>query len=79
MSLHVFVFWLVVCLLLALARLGRLDEHKQALAAKDAELRQKHHEIDRLYGKLAAGSSLTDEELRQQLHRALRRLRESSD
>ena len=52
----------------------RLDEQKQALAEKDAELRQKQREIDRLYGKLAAGSSLTDEELRQQLHSALMRL-----
>jgi Family of unknown function (DUF6262) len=42
----------------------RLDELKQALAAKEGELRQKQREIDRLYGKLAAGSSLTDEELR---------------
>ena len=52
----------------------RLDELKQALAAKDAELRQKQHEIDRLYGKLAAGSPLTDEELRQELQNALARL-----
>jgi Family of unknown function (DUF6262) len=56
----------------------RLDEQKQALAEKDAELRQKQREIDRLYGKLAAGSSLTDEELRQQLRSALRRLTASS-
>ena len=33
----------------------RLDELKQALAAKDGELRQKQREIDHLYGKLAAG------------------------
>jgi hypothetical protein len=52
----------------------RLDELKQALAAKDAELRQKQHEIDRLYGKLAAGSPLTDEQLRQELQNALARL-----
>lgn len=52
----------------------RLDELQQALAAKDAELRQKQPEIDRLYGKLAAGSPLTDEELRQELQNALARL-----
>ncbi len=52
----------------------RLDEQKQALAAKDAELRQKQHEIDRLYGKLAANSILTDADLRQQLQSALMRL-----
>jgi hypothetical protein len=52
----------------------RLDETKQALVAKDAELRQKQREIDRLYGKLAAGSSLTDAELRQQLQSTLMRL-----
>ena len=40
----------------------RLEEMKQALGKKDAELRQKQREIDRLYGKLAAGSPLTDEE-----------------
>lgn len=38
----------------------RLDEMKQALAKKDAEIRQKQREIDRLYGKLASGSRLTD-------------------
>jgi hypothetical protein len=32
-------------------------------AAKDAELRQKQREIDRLYGKLAATSPLTEEDL----------------
>jgi hypothetical protein len=48
----------------------RLDEQKQALAARDAELRQKQREIDRLYGKLAAGSPLTDAELRQSLQAA---------
>ena len=52
----------------------RLEEQKQALAAKDAELRQKQSEIDRLYGKLAAGSFLTNEEIRQQLHSSLMRL-----
>lgn len=52
----------------------RLDEQKQALTRKDAELWQKQREIDLLYGKLAAGSSLTDEELRQQLCSALMRL-----
>ncbi len=42
----------------------RLDEMKQQLAAKDRELRGKQREIDRLYGKLAAASPLTDAELR---------------
>ncbi len=32
----------------------RLDELKQTVAAKDAELRLKQREIDILYGKLAA-------------------------
>jgi hypothetical protein len=48
----------------------RLDEQKQALVVKDAELRQKQREIDHLYGKLAANSPLTDSELRQQLQDA---------
>lgn len=52
----------------------RLDELKQALAAKDGALRQKQREIDRLYGKLAAGSELSDGELRQGLQAALQRL-----
>jgi hypothetical protein len=52
----------------------RLDELKQTVATKDAELRQKQREIDLLYGKLAANSLLTDEALRQQLQDALRRL-----
>jgi len=49
------------------------------LAAKDVELRQKQHEIDRLYGKLAAGSSFTDAELHQQLQDALKRLAMAED
>jgi hypothetical protein len=52
----------------------RLDAMKQTLGKKDAEIRQKQREIDRLYGKLAASSPLTDEELRQQLPSALMRL-----
>jgi hypothetical protein len=52
----------------------RLDELKQTVATKDAELRQKQREIDRLYGKLAASSPLTDAELRQQFQEALTRL-----
>lgn len=52
----------------------RLDELKQTVAAKDAELRGKQREIDFLYGKLAANTPLTDTELRQQLQRALARL-----
>src|SRR4051812_47466976 len=45
----------------------RLDEMKQQLTAKDQELCGKQREIDRLYGKLAAASPLTDEELRRTL------------
>ena len=52
----------------------RLEELKQTVAAKDRVLRQKQQEIDLLYGKLAAGSPLTDEELRQGLQTALQRL-----
>ena len=52
----------------------RLDELKRALGAKDGALRQKQQEIDRLYGKLAAGSELSDAELRQGLQAALQRL-----
>jgi Family of unknown function (DUF6262) len=52
----------------------RLDEMKQQLAIKDQELRGKQREIDRLYGKLAAGSQLTDPELRSALVTALERL-----
>ena len=57
----------------------RLDEQKQILAAKDTALRQKQREIDRLYGKLASGSSFTDVELRQQLQDALMRLAMAED
>ena len=52
----------------------RLDEMKQQLAAKDAQLRQKQRDIDRLYGKLAAASPLTDTELRSALLDAVERL-----
>jgi predicted RNase H-like nuclease (RuvC/YqgF family) len=52
----------------------RLEEMKQQLAAKDRELREKQREIDRLYGKLAAASPLTDAELRRTLAYALERL-----
>jgi uncharacterized coiled-coil protein SlyX len=52
----------------------RLDELKQQLAAKDRELREKQREIDRLYGKLAAASPLTDAELRSAFASALERL-----
>jgi hypothetical protein len=52
----------------------RLDEMKQALGKKDAELRQKQREIDRLYGKLAAGSELADPELRAALVEAFARI-----
>ena len=52
----------------------RLEELKQTVATKDAELRQKQREIDCLYGKLATSSPLTDSELRQQLPDAFMRL-----
>jgi Family of unknown function (DUF6262) len=52
----------------------RLEEMKQQLAAKDQELRGKQRELDRLYGKLAAASPLTDAELRQTLQEVLHRL-----
>ena len=48
-----------------------LDGPKQTVAAKDVELRRKQGEIDVLYGKLAANTSLTDAELSQQLQRVL--------
>jgi len=57
----------------------RLDEMKQTLGKKDAEIRQKQREIDRLYGKLAAGSVLTDPELRCALTAALKRLAEQEE
>lgn len=57
----------------------RLDEMKQTVATKDAELRQKQRAIDRLYGKLAAGSPLADSEIRQMLQDALQRLNRGSD
>ena len=52
----------------------RLDEMKQQFSAKDRELRGKQREIDRLYGKLAAASPLTDTEMRRTLTNALDRL-----
>jgi len=52
----------------------RLDEMKQTIGKKDAEVRQKQREIDQLYGKLAAGSELTDPELRSILAKAYARL-----
>ena len=52
----------------------RLDEMKQQLAAKDQELRGKQREIDRLYGKLAAASPLTDAEMRRAFAETLDRL-----
>jgi hypothetical protein len=52
----------------------RLGDMKQQLAAKDRELRGKQREIDRLYGKLAAASPLTDAELRRTPTSALDRL-----
>jgi hypothetical protein len=52
----------------------RLDEMKQQLAAKGQELRGKQQEVDRLYGKLAAASPLTDAEMQRALAEALARL-----
>jgi len=52
----------------------RLEEMKRQLAAKDAQLHQKQRELDRLYGKLAAGSRLTQAELSQALVDALQRV-----
>ncbi len=52
----------------------RLDEMKQQLAAKDRELREKQREIDRLYGKLAVASPLSDAKMRRTLADALDRL-----
>jgi len=57
----------------------RLDEMKQTIGKKDAELRQKQREIDRLYGKLATGSQLADPELRCALATALKRLAEQEE
>lgn len=54
----------------------RLDEMKQQFAAKDQELRGKQREIDRLYGKLAAASPLTDAEMRRAFAETLDRLAE---
>ena len=52
----------------------RLEEMKRQLAAKEAQLHQKQRELDRLYGKLAAGSRLTHAELSQALADALQRV-----
>ena len=52
----------------------RLEEMKRQLATKDAQLHQKQRELDRLYGKLAAGSRLTHAELNQALVDALQRV-----
>jgi hypothetical protein len=52
----------------------RLDDMKQQLAIKDRQLQQKQREIDRLYGKLAAASPLTNVELRCALTDVLGRL-----
>ena len=55
----------------------RLDEMKQTIGKKDVQLRQKQREIDRLYGKLAAASPLTDLELRHALTKALDRIKQT--
>jgi hypothetical protein len=50
-----------------------------ALAATEAALREKQRECDRLYGKLAAASPLTDSELRRALTEALERLKQAEE
>jgi Holliday junction resolvasome RuvABC DNA-binding subunit len=55
----------------------RLDEMKQTMAAKEAQLREKQRELDRLYGKLAVASLLTDSELRRALSETQERLRQA--
>ncbi len=57
----------------------RLDEMKQTIAARDAELREKQRELDQLYGKLAAASPLTNPELRHALTKAQERLRQAEE
>jgi hypothetical protein len=52
----------------------RLEQMKETLATKEAELREKQRECDRLYGKLASASPLTDAEMRSALMDALKRL-----
>ncbi len=52
----------------------RLDDLKQQLAIKEAQLRERQRIIDQLYGKLAAASPLTDAELRRALTDAVERL-----
>jgi hypothetical protein len=47
---------------------------KQTIGKKEAELRQKQRAIDRIYGKLAAGSLLTDPELGGALTEAFARI-----
>jgi tRNA U34 5-carboxymethylaminomethyl modifying GTPase MnmE/TrmE len=55
----------------------RLDEMKQTIATRDAQLREKQRDLDRLYGKLAVASPLTDLELRRALTEAQERLRQA--
>jgi hypothetical protein len=57
----------------------RLDDLKQRLTATETALREKQRECDRLYGKLAAASPLTDSELRRALTEALERLRRAEE
>ena len=45
----------------------RMEKMKDELKAKDVVIRQKEREIAVLYGKLAAGSVLTDADLRERL------------
>jgi hypothetical protein len=53
----------------------RIDALARELDAKNATIRQKQREIDALYGKLAAKSTLADPDLRQLYQEALARAR----
>lgn len=53
----------------------RIDVLSRELDAKNAIIRQKQREIDALYGKLAARSTLADPDLRQLYEEALARAR----
>ena len=53
----------------------RVDALKEEVETKNAIIRQKQREIDQLYGKLAAKSTLADSELRQLYQGAMERVR----
>ncbi len=52
----------------------QLEDMQHQLAVKEGALQEKQRECDRLYGKLAAASPLTDAELRRALTDVLERL-----